>query len=54
LIDADEDQYEFYITIPADAVVGVSDALYITVETYYIEIIPKTCTTGTWDLYGYH
>jgi hypothetical protein len=38
----DEAYHKYYITVPAN-----DGALYFTVETYYQDVIPNECTTGT-------
>ena len=38
----DEATHEYFITVPAN-----DGALYFTVETYYQEIIPNECTSGS-------
>jgi hypothetical protein len=46
-IDMEEQYDDYYITVPAD-----DGGLYFTVETYYQNIIPNECTTGTIDFGG--
>ena len=46
--NTNEETYtSFYITVPAN-----DGALYFTVESYYQEIVPLECTTGTVNLGG--
>ena len=43
--DSDESSRDFFVTVPRD-----SGPLYFTVETYYQNMIPNECTSGTVDL----
>lgn len=41
--DMDEYDHNYYITVPEN-----DGFLYFSVETYYQEMIPNECTTGTY------
>ena len=43
----DEEEHNYYFTIPNQ--IGNYDKIYITVESYYQNIIPNECTTGMYD-----
>ena len=43
-INTDENYYTYFFEIPK-----VDNEIYVTVETYYQDVIPNECTTGTVD-----
>lgn len=43
-IDMDEQEHSYYFTVPSHA--DGSDEIYLTVESYYQDVIPNECTTG--------
>ena len=63
VIDADDGEYVFAFQVPNDGqVIEVEDTaetgtfadyLFITVETYYAQVVPSTCSHGLADIYGY-
>jgi len=47
MIDADESEYAFGFQVPNDAsFTSDIDFLFVTVETYYMQIVPSTCIHG--------
>ena len=42
-VDMDEAQHIYKFTVPQDAQINANDALYVTVEGYYSEVIPMSC-----------
>ena len=43
-IGMDEAEHNYYFTVPSDY--QSSDDIYLTVESYYQDVIPSECTTG--------
>ena len=38
-----EETHLYKFTVPAEAVYDADDAIYVTVESYYAEVVPRGC-----------
>jgi len=56
--DMDEETHVYKFSVPSDAAPSTDgpfpDALYVTIESYYSEVIPMSCFEASSDGYSWH